>query len=157
MSLSGCNVSLVDGLLWKQEAAGSNPATPTIFNNRGYFMKFSDLVGKTMVSVDSNGDDEILFIDSNGKKYKLYHYQDCCESVTIDDICGDLSDLIGSPIMVASEETSNDNPEGVVKEYQDSFTWTFYKIDTAKGGVTIRWYGDSNGYYSESVDFCEVK
>jgi hypothetical protein len=27
---SGCNVSQVDGLLWKQEAAGSKPDTQTI-------------------------------------------------------------------------------------------------------------------------------
>ena len=27
---SGCSVNLVDGLPWKQEAAGSNPATQTI-------------------------------------------------------------------------------------------------------------------------------
>jgi hypothetical protein len=33
---SGCNVSQVDGLLWKQEAAGSKPATQTrVLQRRG--------------------------------------------------------------------------------------------------------------------------
>lgn len=116
------------------------------------------MVGKTLVSAVKTSDDELLFETTEGEKYRMYHSQDCCESVTIDDICGDLEDLIGSPILVAEEATSEGkNPDGVpAPEYQDSFTWTFYKIDTAKGGVTIRWYGNSNGYYSESVDFEKV-
>ena len=122
-------------------------------------VEFSTLVGKTLVSIVKNSDDdELLFETTDGEKYRMYHSQYCCEGVTIDDICGDLEDLIGSPILVAEEAISEGkNPDGVpFPDYQDSFTWTFYKIDTAKGGVTIRWYGNSNGYYSESVDFEKV-
>ncbi len=122
-------------------------------------VSFSELIGKTLESVENKGDEEIVFTTMEGEVYKLFHTQDCCESVTIEDICGDLKDLVDSVIMFAEEvENEQDvNPEGVpVQEYRDSFTWTFYKIDTAKGGVTIRWYGESNGYYSESVDFCKV-
>ena len=123
-------------------------------------LKFEDLVGMTLKEIKGEaGDDEIIFITESNRTFKLHHYQDCCESVTVEDICGDLNDLIGSPILVA-EEVNNEsdvNPEGVaVPEYQDSFTWTFYKLDTNKGGVTIRWYGESNGYYSEAVDFDEL-
>ena len=121
-------------------------------------LDFSLLIGKTLTSV-LRTDDEISFTTDKGEVYKLYHSQDCCECVEIEDICGDLDDLIGSPILVAEETTSGENPEDAKPEtieYQESFTWTFYKIDTAKGGVTIRWYGDSNGYYSESVEFSKV-
>ena len=76
--------------------------------------------------------------------------------MTIEDIVGDLSDLVESPILMAEEATNanNENPEGVPQKlYQESFTWTFYKLATVKGYVTVRWYGESNGYYSESVDW----
>lgn len=115
---------------------------------------FSSLLGKTLVAIEGRkGDESITFTADNGDKYVLYHEQDCCESVSVEDICGEWTDLIGSPILQAEESTSDKNPDGVVVKYQDSFTWTFYRIATIKGQVVVRWYGESNGYYSESVDF----
>lgn len=119
-------------------------------------VKFEELKGKILSSIENNNDEELVFTIQDGEKYKLCHYQDCCETVKIEDICGDLDDLIGRPILVAEEVEYEScfNPEGVnIPSYQDYFTWTFYKLDTVKGGVTIRWYGESNGCYSESVDF----
>jgi hypothetical protein len=120
--------------------------------------EFKDLVGVTLTSVTGEvGGEQIDFEAEDGRTWRMFHNQSCCESVTVEDICGDLSDLVGSPIVSAEESTSeNMNPEGIEPpEYQDSFTWTFYRIATAKGLVVIRWYGVSNGYYSESVDFEE--
>jgi hypothetical protein len=118
--------------------------------------EFNELIGKVLTDVQRIGDDELVFTCNDGKKFKLWHGQDCCESVTIDDVAGDLSDLIGEPILRAEETTSDQNPDGLAKDDQDSFTWTFYKLATRKGYVDIRWYGKSNGYYSERVDFYEV-
>jgi len=134
------------------------------------YPKFEDLKGKTLTKVERVEDEELIFHTTEGEIYNLYHSQDCCESVTIEDICGDLDDLIGSPLLVAEEveyagEQELPNEERVRLQlersagdgyYEDSQTWTFYKLDTIKGGVTIRWYGESNGYYSESVDFEQV-
>lgn len=110
------------------------------------------LKGKTIVKIDQQND-ELYFHTIDGDHYRMYHDQDCCENVSIDDIAGDITDLLNSPITEASERTSSENPPGVIKDYQDSFTWTFYHLATIKGWVTIRWYGESNGYYSESVSF----
>jgi len=117
-------------------------------------MNVNVLLGKTLTHIEKS-DDQIMFVVSDEEKYRMYHSQDCCEYVEIEDIEGDLNDLIGKPIIQAEEVTyENENPSDVpVKEHQDSFIWTFYKFATIKGYVTIRWYGESNGYYSESVDF----
>lgn len=123
-------------------------------------MDISILLGKTLNSVTNKDDDEIIFLTDGGETYKLYHEQDCCELVVVEDICGDLDDLVGSPITQAEEATNeNETPIGLHLEDDgdESFTWTFYRLATQKGFVTIRWYGSSNGYYSESVDFDKVE
>lgn len=113
---------------------------------------FDEMVGKMMVSASSTGD-EMIFVDTDGNRHTFYHDQDCCESVGIDDICGDLNDLVGSPIVMAEEVDSDGREVPPTPEYCDSETWTFYRFATAKGFVTVRWYGTSNGYYSESVSY----
>lgn len=122
-------------------------------------MAIEDLIGLTLSSVKGAeiGSDKIIFTTIDGRTFSMYHCQDCCEQVSVEDIAGDIQDLIGTPILQAEEVSSEENPTGVVKEYQgESFTWTFYKLSTIKGSVTIRWYGTSNGYYSESVNFIEL-
>jgi hypothetical protein len=92
----------------------------------------------------------ILTSNDYKKKFVFEHSQDCCESVEIIDICGELNDLIGSPIVEACEVTRLADPMEIAS---DSGTWTFYRFSTSKGTVTIRWLGTSNGYYSESVSY----
>lgn len=119
------------------------------------------LVGKVLVACYQttggrwSGGDEIHFIADDGTKYKLYHSQDCCESVGIEDLNGNLSDLVGSPITLSDEVSNNDF---VAEPNEDRWSddveqWTFYKFATLKGYVDVRWYGTSNGYYSTGVDF----
>lgn len=121
-----------------------------------------DLLGHVLRSMETSADNEqMAFTLADGRKFMLYHEQHCCESVSIDDVCGNLEDLVGLPLPSAEESTNGkDNPPDARREViegQESFTWTFYRFATVRGQVTIRWYGASNGYYSESVDFREIK
>lgn len=89
----------------------------------------------------------------DGSEYRMYHEQDCCEYVEIKEIHGDITDLIDSPI-ISAEESSQDGSE---EDSYETSTWTFYKFRTNKGSVDITWFGESNGYYSERVDFVQTK
>ncbi len=122
-------------------------------------MIMEEFLGKTFLKVNVVDEDSIKFVREDGHIYVMKHEQDCYESVYIEDINGDLNDLVGSPILIA-EESCSTNDDEILEEgsessedYRDeSFTWTFYRFATVKGFVDIRWYGCSNGYYSESVN-----
>ena len=123
---------------------------------RREFVDFEILKGKILTNIEINEEeDEITFTDSEGVKYLMYHEQDCCEEVNIEDICGDINNLLNTPIVLAEEVINTGEVED--EGYSDySCTWTFYKLATIKGYVTIRWYGVSNGYYSETVDLVRL-
>lgn len=117
------------------------------------YISMSDLVGLTFASVENHGC-SIEFKTTDGRRFLMHHEQDCCESVCVDDITGDLQDLVGSPILLA-EDVEGQTPADFDPSAHESFTWTFYKLATRKGYVDIRWFGSSNGYYSEHVDLVE--
>lgn len=117
------------------------------------------LLGKTLTSCEGAkvGGTDIVFDSADGKRFHMYHQQDCCEGVSIDRVEGDIQTIIGSPILTALESVTNDPPEDADKnEWRESATWTEFTITTAKGEVKIRWLGESNGYYGEGVDFNDV-
>jgi hypothetical protein len=116
------------------------------------YTDISALVGKTLWKLDVSKD-ELRFYTTDAEEYLMYHEQDCCENVYIEDIVGDHKDLLNSPIVLA-EVRSSDEP--AIGSYDEEYLWTFYELATVKGSVTIRWYGSSNGYYSVSVSFRKI-
>jgi hypothetical protein len=116
----------------------------------------NEVVGKVLKSVDVTND-EIVFKFTDGTVYLMSHHQDCCETVSLEDIDGDIQSLVGEKIEVFECVTNSDKPKHqydiTVIFTVESYTWTFYKIRTNKDSVTLRWYGSSNGYYSEGVSF----
>ena len=115
--------------------------------------KFSDLKGKRLggfKKLKHEDNDALLFADLQGSVYLMTHNQDCCENVWLDDVCGSWDDIKWEEILEAIE-TSEDMPNA-----SESGTWTFYTFKTFKGSVTLRWCGESNGYYSEGVDLYQI-
>ena len=119
----------------------------------GLTISFIDVMDNT------DGDDKIVITTECGKKFIFYHQQDCCERVSIYDSKGDLHSLVGKKLIsVEKSELENEDPDDIVNydEYRDSFTWTTITFKTTDETVISRWIGESNGYYSENVDFEEL-
>lgn len=111
---------------------------------------FGALVG-TVLSVIDVEDDRVTFTLSDGRSVQLFHEQNCCETVLLHNVNSSWTDLLDSPILFA-EESSNLTDQVLDSDYNQSHTWTFYRIGTVKGTVVMRWLGTSNGYCSESVN-----
>ena len=122
-----------------------------------------NIIGKTIVKIQHDitrngmhGNEGSVFTLDDGSVVGMFHYQDCCESVNIEETQGDEDNIIGSPITyVSDEEVESSNPEATYDE--DSFTITHITIRTNKGSVTYIWHGSSNGYYGEGVSFEELE
>lgn len=123
------------------------------------YTQFEILKGRILTNIEGleEGSEQVTFTCDDGTKFIMDHSQDCCENVRVLEVIGDAEDLIGSEILTAEEAVNPDDAPAVSEYDYDSSTWTFYKLSTRKGYVDIRWLGESNGYYSESVDFYEVK
>ena len=124
-----------------------------MFGKYGSICMLSELHGKVIKKVAGleKYSNTVSIFTECGKQYVFYHRQDCCESVYLEDFDGYPDDLAGAYVLSA-EVVSGDEPVGYVPR-DFSNTWTFYKIETNKGGIWMRWLGESNGYYSESVSF----
>lgn len=98
------------------------------------------------------GSESVTFRMGNGRTFVMEHTKDCCERVSVDEIVGDIPESWDGAYVGRAEESSEDGGD---RDYGTS-TWTFYRLDTSKGCIVIRWLGSSNGYYSERVDFSEI-
>lgn len=107
---------------------------------------FEHVIGKTPKGVHYDECDFKIIFDDNSELL-LHHMQSCCESVYIEDIVGEPTLLIGYPLQVAEERVGGieDSDYGILQ-------YTYYTFRNIKESVDIRFCGESNGYYSVSVD-----
>ena len=117
---------------------------------------FSALQGLVLQEIrylaDGDEGNEVLYFITDQGSFAMTHIQDCCEGVAIEDVTGEPQALKGAFIVTAEEAVS----DGVEDASDGSGTWTFYRLASHWGDLTIRWFGESNGYYSESVSFYRI-
>lgn len=118
------------------------------------YFSAEDLLGRTFIKAEVRGGDQMILLhEANGGYFAIEHHQDCCEDVYIESIVGDLQDLVGTPITMAEQPNNfGENDPGPLSKYDQSYSWSFFKLATVKGYVDIRFYGSSNGYYSETAN-----
>lgn len=101
------------------------------------------LLGFTLSAVERDEDDEVItFTRTDGVQVKMYHEQECCEHVWVEEIHGDLQALVGYPLTTAEVYTR----DGGESEDGDDRMFTFYRIGNERHLATIRWCGESHHY-----------
>lgn len=136
---------------------------------QGKHVDIEDLLGARVEKVEIKKEYESITqvdIHTDDGVFSIGHIQDCCECVDLIDVDGDLQDLVGGRIVLAEVVglwngydgkwtdgyDSTNRPADLEPAEYESCTWTFMKLGTEKVSLTMRWYGSSNGYYSEHVD-----
>lgn len=116
---------------------------------------YTEFSGKTIEEIRGckKHSDEVTIKFTDGSCLKFYHRQDCCESVLLEDFDTEPEYLINTNI-VSIEERISRSGEGIkpLNDWDESYTWSFYVIKTSSSTMVLRWYGESNGWYSETVD-----
>ncbi len=112
------------------------------------------LISKTLKNFNVVDGEELYLYFEDDSVAKFYHSQDCCESVNIIGLgYSNFKDHLGSKITAFLWDENDGNAE---YEYE-SATLTDLTFYFDKDSVTVSFWGESNGYYSESVDFMWVE
>lgn len=118
-----------------------------MMENKLAILKYGEITKITGLEAES----EVvhIFVKTNHEKevisrIEFGHDQDCCELVRLYEYHGSIQ--AGEKLIDIKVTTDN------YDEAYESGTWTFITIETDKSTLTLRFLGESNGYYSEEVD-----
>jgi hypothetical protein len=113
------------------------------------------LVGEVIKSIKGleKDSEEVFIYTESGLIFNFYREQFYCENVRLIDF--ELDNDLSGALVLSAEEVEG---ESVIDDEADiPATWAFYKIETIKGDLFMRWLGESNGYYSEAVNLAVYK
>lgn len=110
------------------------------------------MIGETIKYIDVDEYDHQIRVETeSGRVFLIYHKQDCCESVRLVDINGNIKHLEGKVI-----EDFSHMSKRYSNEYGNSETTTIITFFVDDSTVTTRLIGESNGYYSEEISVEEI-
>ena len=119
-----------------------------IIEKLGYSVEKLEIAGETIIEITGIATNEIIQLKcQSGTTYKIYARggwmgaENEERPAEIEDISGDIEDLIGSKLIIAECRKS----DAVGKIYR------FYHFATMKGRVDIRFTSESSEYYGGDV------
>lgn len=113
------------------------------------------LKGKVLESWQCNFSDELVLYFTDDSCGTFFHSQECCESVSITSTELEISKLdecLGKVLTSYCEDIDYNTTQDI-SWHIDPFTNTTQIFNFEGVELKIKWVGESNGYYSESVDF----
>lgn len=110
-------------------------------------------IHKTLVKPDSFELDCHIEDTTGAHKWRLHHYQQCCEGVGFHSSTGDWPT---GPITDALFEERSATPSWLIGKWESSgygsHTWTVLSLTDGDNTISLAYFGESNGYYSEDVN-----
>lgn len=97
---------------------------------------------------------DVLYLCTRQAIFAIRHEQDCCEDVWFVDGEEDISDMVGDYLVKIRIDVSPQDRDS--NRIDECSTWTFVTIQTLRNSYSFRWYGESNGYYSETVQLDDI-
>lgn len=112
-----------------------------------------ELRGQTIRAITQLDDDQLI-VRTDAAEFVVQHEQECCESVAITHKIGDPTALVGHTVTLAEEDNPDSPPPGwdPNHSYNASHTWSVFILEAGGHRVEFWWLGESNGYYSETVN-----
>lgn len=117
-------------------------------------VELSELVGQHITNIKGL-ETHSTFVEIftlEGNHYSFSHEQDCCEQVYLADFESDLENHENTFVIsidVADSDTNSTDDDS-------TSIWTFYKIQTNRGEIWLRFFRESNGYYGTRIDFHKI-
>jgi hypothetical protein len=115
----------------------------------------NNLIGQRITSI-VNGPDSVTIETEAKRTFRFYHLQDCCENVDLYATCGTPAKILHRLTVTAAYLFESQEPPACLlpemhKKGYESWTWTDVVVECGPFVTHFVFFGESNGFYSESI------